>query len=90
FDVDVRTARARMLRRVRPAHTPDRMEQEPNEFYERVCAAYRDLAAGDPARFCLIDASQTADAIEGEVWQQINSRLGSRLPTGSRTASSTP
>ena len=45
LDVDVATARARMLRRVRPVGAPDRMEQEPVEFYERVCAAYRELGA---------------------------------------------
>ena len=38
LDVDCATARERMLRRVRPVGAPDRMEQEPAEFYERVRA----------------------------------------------------
>ncbi|MDQ3198793.1 MAG: dTMP kinase, partial [Verrucomicrobiota bacterium] len=37
LDVDVETARARMMRRVRPAAGIDRMEQEPLKFYEAVC-----------------------------------------------------
>src|SRR3954447_23151098 len=44
LDVSVETARARMRRRVRPVAVADRMEQEPVEFYERVCAGYRELA----------------------------------------------
>ena len=62
LDVAVETARARMLRRVRPA-APDRMEQEPPKFYEDVCAAYRDLAQREPFRIQLIDGGQTIDAI---------------------------
>lgn len=36
----------------------DRIEQEQNDFFERVRAAYRVRAAADPARFRVIDASQ--------------------------------
>src|SRR3954463_9186236 len=64
LDVDVETARKRMLRRVRPVEVKDRMEQEPIEFYERVCAGYRELAATEPDRFIVIDGRQTPDAIE--------------------------
>ena len=81
LDVDVATARARMLRRVRPVTAPDRMEQEPLEFYERVCAAYRDLAAREPDRVRLIDASRTADVIETHIWELLQSKLGSLQPT---------
>ena len=75
LDVDVATARARMLRRVRPVGAPDRMEQEPVEFYERVCTAYRELAAREPARVQLIDASATADDVEAEIWTRLSARF---------------
>ncbi len=75
LDVDVATARARMLRRVRPLNTPDRMEQEPVEFYERVCAAYRELAARETQRVTLIDASGPVDKVETTIWQVLASRL---------------
>ena len=75
LDVDVETARARMLRRVRPVAVNDRMEQEPVEFYERVCQGYRALAAREPDRFILIDGRQTPDAIETEIWKAPTSRL---------------
>jgi dTMP kinase len=75
LDVDVATARARMLRRVRPAAAPDRMEQEPLKFYEEVCAAYRELAARESHRIQLIDGRQSIAAIEEEIWSTISTRF---------------
>ena len=76
LDVDVATARARMLRRVRPVGAPDRMEQEPVEFYERVCAAYRELALQEKDRVQLINGGRSVDEIEAEIWQLLRSRFG--------------
>jgi dTMP kinase len=76
LDVDVATARARMLRRVRPASTPDRMEQEPLAFYEAVCAAYRELAEREPYRVQLIDGTRPVEEIEEEIWETIAARFG--------------
>ncbi|HKP03370.1 MAG TPA: dTMP kinase [Chthoniobacterales bacterium] len=78
LDVDVETARQRMLRRVRPVEVKDRMEQEPIEFYERVSAGYRDLAQSEPDRFILIDGAQSADAIEAQVWTAVQSQIANR------------
>jgi dTMP kinase len=75
LDVDVETARARMLRRVRPVAVHDRMEQEPVEFYERVCQGYRELAKREPDRFIVIDGRQYPDAIETEIWDALTTRL---------------
>ncbi len=75
LDVDVATARERMRRRVRPVGAPDRMEQEPLQFYEAVAAAYRELAEREPYRICLIDAAQSISEIEEEIWQTISARF---------------
>lgn len=75
LDVDVATARARLLRRVRPVAVADRMEQEPVEFYERVCAAYRELARSEPERIRLLDGSRPADEIEGDIWREVSGRF---------------
>lgn len=80
LDVDVKTARARMLRRVRPVGAPDRMEQEPVEFYESVCAAYRELAQREPERVRLIDGSRTADEVESEIWDLLQAQIANRPP----------
>lgn len=75
LDVDVTTARARVLRRVRPVSAPDRMEQEPAEFYERVCGAYRELAAREPERVHLIDGARGIDEIEADIWQLLTTKF---------------
>ena len=51
------------------------MEQEPEEFYERVREAYRELAAREPNRVVLIDGSRDAAEIEKEIWEIISSRF---------------
>ncbi len=79
LDIDVATARARLLRRVRPVGAPDRMEQEAPEFYERVSAAYRELAARETERVQLIDGSRSADEVEGEIWQRLRARFPDRV-----------
>jgi len=74
LDVDEAIARDRMLRRVRPA-MPDRMEQEPSEFYERVAAAYRALAAREPQRCRLINGARSIDEVEAEIWNHVAARF---------------
>jgi dTMP kinase len=75
LDVDLETARQRMLRRVRPVEVKDRMEQEPVEFYERVCEGYRELARKEPDRFIVIDGAQSVEAIETKIWEAVFVRL---------------
>jgi dTMP kinase len=79
LDVDVATARARMARRVRPVVVIDRMEQEPQEFYERVCEAYRDLARREPVRLRLLDGSRSPDEIETDIWHEVSRRFPALL-----------
>jgi dTMP kinase len=79
LDVDVATARARMLRRVRPVQALDRMEQEPVEFYERVGEGYRELARREPARIRLLDGSRSPDEVESEIWREVSARFPALL-----------
>jgi dTMP kinase len=75
LDIDVETARARLLRRVRPVQVKDRMEEEPVEFYDRVCEGYRALAKSEPDRFIVINGAQTPEAIENEIWNAVRSKI---------------
>jgi dTMP kinase len=75
LDIDVDTARNRLLRRVRPVAVKDRMEEEPIEFYERVCQGYRELATREPDRFVVIDGAQASDAIEDQIWSAFQSKI---------------
>ena len=71
LDIDAANAKSRMQKPRRP----DRMEQEPAEFYERVREAYRELASREPNRILLIDGSRVADEIENEIWKTLCSRF---------------
>ncbi|MGI8820567.1 MAG: dTMP kinase [Chthoniobacterales bacterium] len=79
LEVDVLTARARLLRRVRPVGATDRMEQEPVEFYDRVCVGYQELAAREPERVQTIDGSRPAGEIEQEIWEILRARFPAAL-----------
>ena len=68
LDVDAATARSRMQK---TARRPDRMEQQPPEFYEEVRNAYRRLAEREPDRIVLLDGAQPADKIDMEILQMI-------------------
>ena len=72
LDVDAATAESRMKREPRKA---DRMEQQPAEFYERVCKGYRELATREPKRIILIDGAGDIDEIEKEIWKTLCSRF---------------
>jgi dTMP kinase len=71
LDIDATSARSRM----QEPRRQDRMEQEPEEFYERVREAYRELAAHEPKRIVLINGTQGAGDIENEIWQTLCSRF---------------
>jgi dTMP kinase len=73
LDIDAASAKLRMQKPRRP----DRMEQEPAEFYERVREAYRDLATRGPNRIVLINGARNADEIEDEIWKILCSRFPS-------------
>src|SRR5437870_13343837 len=71
LDIDAATAKSRMQKPRRR----DRMEQEPEEFYESVREAYRELATRDPNRVVLINGSRGADVIENEIWKTLCGRF---------------
>jgi dTMP kinase len=75
LDIDLATARARMLRRVRPVQTADRMEQQSPDFYERVAEGYRDLARREPDRVRIVDASPSAEEVESEIWRLVHTKI---------------
>lgn len=71
LDIDSGSAKSRM----QEPRRPDRMEQEPAGFYERVREAYREIAAREPKRVVLIDGTRDADEIENEVWTILSGRF---------------
>jgi dTMP kinase len=61
--LDPAAGRARSVARGAP---PDRLEQQPDAFFERIAAAYDALAAADGERIRVIDAEQDPAAVLGD------------------------
>lgn len=72
FDLDA----GQGLRRRAGAGDANRLDREPEAFHARVRARYHELAAREPDRFVILDASQPADTVELAAWRALESRLG--------------
>ena len=69
LDVAPETAAARMRIREQATHTEaDRMEKAGDGFHSRLKAGFRELAAGEPERFVVIDAGGTVEEVAERVW----------------------
>jgi dTMP kinase len=53
----------------------DRLESEPLAFHERVRAGFLDLAAQEPARYCVLDATQEPDDVAAAVAVAVDAAL---------------
>src|SRR5262245_22427052 len=56
----------------------DRFERETVAFHERVRAGFATLAAGEPARFCVLDAAAPIAEVEARMLATAIGRLGDR------------
>ena len=54
---------------------PDRFEAEDLQFHEGLREAYRQIAAEDPQRCVLIDASAAPDAVAAQIWSIVRGHL---------------
>jgi dTMP kinase len=53
----------------------DRIEREEREFHERVRKGYLDLARRWPERYRILDAARNPDAVEQDVWKEVQKLL---------------
>ena len=72
LDLDPASARARLDADDKPF---DRLEAEKAEFHERVRAAFLTLAAAEPERFLVLDATEPAAVLAERVREAVASRL---------------
>ena len=56
----------------------DRFEQEDIAFHQRVREGYLELAASDPQRWMVVDASQPKRKITQIIWQKVNQLLSNQ------------
>ena len=67
FDIPVEMAITRMSDRAESEAKANRMDAEAAEFYHRVRDAYLTIAAAEPKRFIVVDASGSVEEIQGKV-----------------------
>ena len=80
--IDPAAGRARSQEREAP---PDRLEQQPDDFFARVAAAYDELARSEPDRIRVLDADQPPDAVLAEALAAIDDFIRSE-PSSRRVA----
>ena len=68
IDVPVSVSLGRV--RERNSGTANRMDEQPEEFYQRVRDGYEWLAAADPQRVRRIDGAGTVDEVAARVWAE--------------------
>ena len=73
LDLDPAAARARLDADDKPF---DRLEAEKAEFHERVRAAYLGLAASEPERFLVLDASLPVEMLAAAIRDRVSPALG--------------
>ena len=56
----------------------DRLESEPLEYHRAVTQAFLDLAAQEPSRYLVLDASQDVDSIAHAIRDRVNQEIASR------------
>jgi len=72
LDIDRAIAQSRLGNREK---IRDRMEDESDEFHQRVIRAYRQLAKDEPKRVVLIDGRSSVDAVEQQIWNALAQRF---------------
>ena len=60
------------------AEKQDRFERENMDFHRRVRDGYLKIAADDPSRWLVIDASQSKEKIRDIIWQRVSQLLSER------------
>ena len=69
-------ASAAFNRRNQTGTEPDRLEREKVEFFEAVRQSFLKLAAAEPERFLVIDASQSIEAMQAQIRARVKTLLG--------------
>lgn len=71
-------AAAAVARRNKTGDQPDRLEREKVEFFEKVRASYLELAANEPDRFLVIDATKQVGEIQDLIREKVATLLEAR------------
>jgi dTMP kinase len=72
---EVSEARRRSRQSILP-FLRDRMEEADRQFFERVAKGYQLIAAAEPERVKLIDATADVEAVSAAIWKEVSPLLG--------------
>jgi dTMP kinase len=76
FDLPVEVGLARAeAHAAASGHAETRFESKGLAFHERLREAFRQIAAAEPDRCALIDAAQSVEGVEAQVWAAVEGRL---------------
>ena len=75
LDLDPALGLDRARARAGEGEAPDRFEAEALAFHQRLRSAFREIAAAEPERCAVIDASGDADRVEAIIWGTVTKRL---------------
>jgi dTMP kinase len=85
LDVPAATGLARAAAR-RASGPVDRFEAENESFHAALRQCFLDIAAAEPERCVVIDATQPPDAVEAAIWSKVSERLAAVGLLGSAPA----
>ena len=74
LDMDAAVGHARAVA-TSAGEGPDRMENQPIEFFETVRSGYLELAKNNPDRIVVINAAQSIDEVADDLWSAIETRF---------------
>lgn len=78
LDLPAATGLARARGRATPGAeaTADAFESRELAYHERLRHAFLAIAAAHPERCVVVDATQSVDSVESEIWRHVTARLG--------------
>ena len=53
----------------------DRFEEADREFFQRVERGYREIAAAEPGRIQVVDATQNVETVRSAIWELVEARI---------------
>ncbi len=83
LDLPAATGLERAARRRSAAAAPDRFEKQSLAFHQGLRRAFLDIAAREPDRCVIVDATQAPEDVEQAIWDAVTHRLSiaERLPS---------
>ncbi len=80
LDLPAELGLERALRRRGAAANPDRFERQSPSFHQTLRDAFLDIAAREPQRCVIVDATQSPEEVEQAIWDAVRHRLPLPVP----------